>query len=112
MNAPEHPADRLLEHAAFVRRLALPLAGPREGDDLAQDTLLAAFTRPLRHDGNLRGWLATIANNLWRNQHRANARRIRRESASPGGDPSPSVVDIAAREEVRRQVVAAVLNLP
>ncbi|MCA8952238.1 MAG: sigma-70 family RNA polymerase sigma factor [Planctomycetes bacterium] len=108
------PADSLIEHAAFVRRLALRLAGPGDADDLAQDTMLAAHSRPPRHGESLRGWLSTIARNLWRNRVR-NSGRARRHllaASSAAGGQLPAAAEIAAREEVRRRVVAAVLGLP
>lgn len=103
-------AEALLFHADFVRRLAHSLAGA-EGEDLAQDTLVAALQSPPGKRGNLRGWLATVAANLRRNHQRSDARRRRREQAETL-QQVPSALEIAAREEVRQRVVAAVLQLP
>lgn len=111
VTTPVPMTDSLLVHEAFVRRLAQGLAGG-DADDLAQETWVRALqARDTRLD-NVRAWLATIAANLWRNQRRALARGSRRSAAAVEGNASPSVDDILAREEVRRQVVAAVVALP
>ena len=109
---PSNPVvDNLLLHAGFVQRLARGLAGP-DGDDLAQDTWTAVIQAPTGDVRSLRAWLATIAANLWRNGHRTAARRNRRDAAARAEGCCPSVVEILEREEVRRHVVAAVMELP
>lgn len=105
--------DSLLVHASFVQRLARGLAG-QDGDDLAQDTwvqALAADPTDLRRE---RSWLATVAANLWRNHRRSAARRQQREAVAGAADvaAAPSVAAILEREELRRRVVAAVVELP
>lgn len=105
------PAASLLEHAGFLRRLAVQLAG-RDAEDLAQDTWTVALARPPRASDSPRGWLAAVAGNLWKNQRRSAARRAARERAAARADCVPGVDEIAAREEVRRRVVEAVLALP
>lgn len=104
--------DSLLVHASFVQRLARGLAG-QDGDDLAQDTwvqALAADPTDLRSE---RGWLATVVANLWRNHRRSAARRQQREAVAGAADVAgPSVAEILEREDVRRRVVAAVVELP
>jgi RNA polymerase sigma-70 factor (ECF subfamily) len=104
-------ADQLLTHAEFLRRIAVHLAG-HDADDLQQATWAAATQHPPTRAGNERGWLATIANNLWRNERRGRSRRSHHEAQRPPRGPVPTPVDIAAREEVRRRVVAAVMELP
>ena len=103
--------DSLLLHADFVRRVAVALAGRDGADDLCQDTWAAALQHPPADGSRPRSWLATVARNLFRDA----ARRSRRQAAREGGEvvePSvPAIDDIVAREELRRQVVAAVLAL-
>lgn len=113
MSPFEPVADSLLAHASFVRRVARSLAGA-DADDLAQDTWAAALQAGAAEVRSARGWLATIVANLWRNASRAAARRQRREAAAAGrvADSGPSVAAILEREEVRRQVVEAVVALP
>jgi RNA polymerase sigma-70 factor (ECF subfamily) len=114
MHTTPPAAELLVAHAEFVQRLARGLAGGQSGgsgDDLAQDTWVRALGAGGAHR-SLRGWLAAIAGNLWRNQQRAEARRRAREAAAARPEPLPSASDIAEREEVRRRVVDAVLQLP
>jgi DNA-directed RNA polymerase specialized sigma24 family protein len=105
-------AESLLVHASFVQRLARGLAGP-DGDDLAQDTWAAALQAKDAQVQSARSWLATIAANLRRNGARAARRRAQHETAAvPSQQAEPSVTEILEREEVRRQVVEAVVALP
>lgn len=58
------PFQRLLdEQGSGLRRFLVGYVGWAEADDCWQDTLLAALEAypGLRHGGNLRGWLFTIA---------------------------------------------------
>jgi RNA polymerase sigma factor (sigma-70 family) len=64
-------------HWRDVSRLAHALAGPVDGDDVAQQTwtqALAAYPR-LRSSTNLRGWLLTITSHCAMDVHRSRARR-------------------------------------
>ncbi len=106
------PLAPLLNNADFLRRLAAQLAGPQAGDDLAQDSWVAALRSRSAQVHEPRGLWRTIATNLWRNTTRNERRRERREAAVAPPEDEPSVVSIAAQEETRRSVVAAVLELP
>ena len=58
------PFQRLLDaHADSVLRFAAASVGRAEADDVFQETFLAALLAypRLRHHGNLRAWLLTIA---------------------------------------------------
>jgi RNA polymerase sigma factor (sigma-70 family) len=64
-------------HWRDVARLAHALAGPVDGDDVAQQAwtkALAAYPS-LRSARNLRGWLLTITHRCAMDAHRARARR-------------------------------------
>ncbi len=111
MTETGHPLHSLLQHTAFVQRIASQLAGP-DADDLAQQTWAAALRSPPRQQTNLRGFLATVTNNLWRNHKRGEYRRRTREQLAAAPEELPGVDEIAAREEVRQRVVQAVLQLP
>ncbi|MEO6597381.1 MAG: sigma-70 family RNA polymerase sigma factor [Planctomycetota bacterium] len=104
-------AESLLVHAAFVQRLAHALAG-QDGDDLAQDTWAAVLQGEGAEVRNAQGWLATIVANLSRNRRRASTRRAHREVRDEAEPVMPSVAAMLEREEVRRQVVGAVVELP
>ncbi len=111
--APSIPtADTLLQHARFVRRIALALLRDEHAaEDVAQETWLAAFERPPRASGNLRGWLATVARRLAGRHRREEARRERRERAAARAEALPSMAETAARESALRRVTDAVLAL-
>lgn len=64
-SAPFRP-EELLEHAAWIRRLARRLVqGEARADDLVQETWLAAL-RAAPRGGPLRPWLARVARNFAR----------------------------------------------
>jgi RNA polymerase sigma factor (sigma-70 family) len=72
------PFQRLLdEHATDVLRFCIASAGPVDGDDVFQETVVAALQAypGLRHTGNLKGWLLTIAHHKALDHHRARGRR-------------------------------------
>jgi RNA polymerase sigma factor (sigma-70 family) len=72
-------------HWRDVARLAHALAGPVDGDDVAQQAwtqALAAYPS-LRSARNLRGWLLTITHRCAMDVHRGRARR-----AGPHDDPT------------------------
>jgi RNA polymerase sigma factor (sigma-70 family) len=72
------PFQRLVDaHWRDVARLAHALAGPVDGDDVAQQAwtqALAAYPR-LTSAANLRGWLLTITARCATDAHRGRARR-------------------------------------
>jgi RNA polymerase sigma factor (sigma-70 family) len=92
------PFQRLVDdHWRDVARLARALAGPVDGDDVAQQAwaqALAAYPR-LRSSRNLRGWLLTITARCATDVHRARARR------------AMTVPDIVAVAESTRAAVRA-----
>lgn len=87
MNLP--PFQRLVDqHARALHRFLCGMVGPDAADDCLQDTLLAALSsyEGLRHDGNLRGWLFTIARRKGIDHMRKHAREI--PSSSPPDQPA------------------------
>lgn len=72
------PFQHLVDaHWRDVARLAHALAGPVDGDDVAQQAwtqALAAYPR-LRSTSNLRGWLLTITSRCAMDVHRSRGRR-------------------------------------
>jgi RNA polymerase sigma factor (sigma-70 family) len=81
------PAFQVLvdTHWRDVARLAHALAGPVDGDDVAQQAwtqALAAYPS-VRSSANLRGWLLTITHRCAMDVHRGRARR-----AVPHDDPA------------------------
>ena len=98
------PEDLYRRHAPDVFRFAFWLSGNRaEAEDLTSETFLRVWThtRPLRA-ATVKGFLFTIARNLYLNR--------RRRAGRQGGNPAPDVPDPApgpgrsaqARDELRR----------
>ncbi len=55
----------LLRHQAWLRRLAVSIAGEPEADDLVQSAWIAALRRPPREAASIRAWLRRVTWNLW-----------------------------------------------
>ncbi len=104
--------EPLLQHDAFVRRLAHKLVRDEAlALDLAQSTWLSWLTRPVAAAAP-RALLATIARRLAGKQRRSAMRRAARERMAGAPLPPPTPQELLAREEVRSRVVRAVLDLP
>lgn len=124
------PFQRLVDaHWRDVARLAHALAGPADGDDVAQQAwtqALAAYPR-LRRAENLRGWLLTVTARCATDSHRARARRpvavpdvagtaesTRAAPAAPAADLTAHLPDdplwLAVRALPERQRVAVALR--
>ncbi len=72
------PFQHLVDaHWRDVARLARALAGPVDGDDVAQQAWTQAYKAypALRSATNLRGWLLTITHRCAMDAHRGRARR-------------------------------------
>lgn len=105
--------EQLLVHAPFVRALARALVrDDAAADDLAQESLLAALTRPPHH-GSLRAWLVGVVRNLARRTKRGDERRRARESTVALNPPPPPSTprETAERLELFGRLVAAVQRL-
>ena len=90
------PFQKLLErHQGDVLGFLIATVGPQDAEDCFQETFLAALRAypRLEDDGNLRGWLLTIAHRKAIDHHRARKRR-----ATPVGE-QPEVPDPRATTE-------------
>jgi len=102
------PFQELLDrHQGDVMGFLIASVGPHDAEDCFQETFLAALRAypRLEDDGNLRGWLLTIAHRKAIDHHRARKRR-----ATPVGE-APEVVDPRQQPEpggsgIWRQVAA------
>jgi RNA polymerase sigma-70 factor (ECF subfamily) len=104
--------ESLLQHDAFVRRLAKQLVRDEAlALDLAQSTWVSWLSRPVAV-ASPRALLATIARRLAGKQRRSAMRRAARERLADAPQPAPTPTELLAREEMRAQVVRAVLALP
>lgn len=105
--------DELLQHASWVRRLARGLVlDDAQGEDVVQETWLAALRRTDRAPRSLRQWLAAVTRLGARDLRRGEARRRLREARAALPEGLPSAQEIVAQEEERRQIVLAVAALP
>lgn len=101
------PFQHLLdEHRHDVLGFLVAAVGPSDAEDCFQDTFLAALRAypRLEDDGNLRGWLMTIAHRKAIDHHRARGRR-----ATPVAEPP----EVRASERAGREPIwHAVSALP
>lgn len=117
------PFQHLVDaHWRDVARLAHALAGPGDGDDVAQQAwtqALAAYPS-LRSSTNLRSWLLTVTSRCATDVHRARARRpvpvadVGNVDEASGGSSDPELWDAELWDAVRalpeRQRTAVVLR--
>ncbi len=105
--------EELLEHAAWLRRLAGSLVmGDADADDLVQDTYLAAIKSPPLDDRPVEGWLAEVVRNAGRMRARSAGRRARREAFAFGGEAStPSADVLLGRLSAQRRLSELVAEL-
>ena len=92
------PFEWLVEaHAAELHRFLVGCVGPTEAEDCLQETFMSALRAypRLRHAGNLRAWLYTIAQRKATDAVRRHARRPTREldGLNPPAPPGPDATD-------------------
>lgn len=103
------PFQTLLdEHGTDLHRFLVASVGPHDGADCFQETVVSALRAypSLAHDGNLRGWLFTIAHHKVVDHARRRARH-----ALPVGDP-PELPVVDAERDLDPTLWAAVRALP
>lgn len=106
--------EQLLEHAGWLRTLAMHLAvGSDVGDDAVQETWTAAIRRPPDPTLPAQPWLARVVHNFLRRRYRAEQRRWRYEAAAvvlqDGVAESPDV--LAMRAEAYQAIARLVTGL-
>ena len=111
------PFQHLVDaHWRDVARLAHALAGPVDGDDVAQQAWTQALTAypRLRSTSNLRGWLLTITYRCAMDVHRARRRRaVPTEDVAAIGDTSVrSLVNGPERDRPDERLWSLVADLP
>jgi len=104
--------EELLAHGDFIRGLARRLI-PDEfwAADVAQQTFTAALEYPPTDDKPPRAWLATVTRNFAHKFYRRESIRETKERFSGARGSMPSTSSVVEREEIRRKVVDAVLDL-
>lgn len=110
------PFQHLVDaHWRDVARLAHALAGPVDGDDVAQQAwtqALAAYPR-LRSTANLRGWLLTITSRCAMDVHRSRSRRaVPAQDIAAIGEVSGRAVSGPERDRPDERLWSQVAALP
>jgi RNA polymerase sigma-70 factor (ECF subfamily) len=105
----------LLAQLGWVRGLAERLVRDRSlAEDLAQETLLTALSRPPSardSEVSLRAWLSRVLRNLAGLGERSRRRRLERELLVARAERTASTDDVVSRAADQHQIVAAVLAL-
>jgi RNA polymerase sigma factor (sigma-70 family) len=112
MTPPADPSDlhSLLAHERPLRALCRALVqSASDGDDLAQETWLAALQRPPERAP--RAWLRRVARNLAARRERSAARRTRREALVARREALPDSAELVQRAELFRALLAEVVAL-
>ncbi len=110
--SPRFAPERLLEHVAWVRRLAARLIDDHHAaDDVAQETLAIALRGGPRDASRARPWLAAIARSVASRMRRTRRRREARELVAASAEALDATDEIVARASLQRAVVDAVLAL-
>ncbi len=113
MTNPDRDHERVLEHAAWVQRLAFRLcADAALAEDVTQESLLSAFCEPTRRGPALRHWLVGVVRNRVRMAKRSASRRSSREAQTTPPPDVASPDELVERADNHRIVVEAVTALP
>ncbi|MCU1449124.1 MAG: sigma-70 family polymerase sigma factor [Acidimicrobiales bacterium] len=95
------PFQRFMdEHAPAVHGFLVASVGQHEADDCFQETFIAALRAypGLEHDGNVRGWVLTIAHRKAIDSHRARGRRPVPSDQLPDPVVAPDTIPVADGE--------------
>ena len=104
--------EELLQHQAFVRRIAHELVrDAARADDLVQEAWVQALERPPRVAEAARAWFRTVLRNLARRGARAEGRRRDREGSVARSAAVPSSLEIGERLALEQELVRAVEGL-
>src|SRR5688572_12960997 len=104
--------EALLAHADWVRSLARSLVhDPDTAEEVAQQTLVAAWMRPPQEHGSLQGWLARCIRNFAHAAARSRERRSFSEALAARCEALPSTHDVVERVSASRELVEQVLAL-
>ena len=110
--APPISAGELLEHQAWVRRLAHSLLRDEHAaEDAAQDAFRSALERPPAERTNLRGWLGAVVRNAALQSQRSERARTARERRAARGESLPSAAELVEQAELLRELAGHVVEL-
>ena len=103
----------LLELLPQLRRFARSLAGnPHDGDDLMQTTLERALKKGIPNNAAPRAWLFRVCKNLFIDERRADAVRVKAAQSPELEEQSISGEQVAIGELSLREVERAMGELP
>src|SRR5690242_20208682 len=102
---------QLEEHGRCVRSLAAAMLDDHAGQDIAQETMLAASKKAHVAGPSLRAWMLRVGRRLASRWRRTEARRQLREHSVARREGQPSAADDAARAEQLRAIGVAVAAL-
>src|SRR6478672_4355814 len=104
--------EALLAEAAWLKRLALSLAGDSDdADDLVQESWIDAWRRNPDSTRSLRPWLGKVLRHRSRMRRRADARRIQREASMPEAGDQLAPDELLDQVRLHRLLVDLVLEL-
>jgi RNA polymerase sigma factor (sigma-70 family) len=104
--------EALLVHEGLVRGVARAiLRGDDRVDDVVQDTWATSLRKGPRDEASRRGWLGQVARRFAVGVLRRDRARREHEGSVPEPPRIPSPADILAREETRRRVVRALVEI-
>jgi RNA polymerase sigma factor (sigma-70 family) len=105
--------EQLLADAAWLKRLAVTLAGNEaDADDLVQESWIAAWKRNPDAERPLRPWLAKVVRDVAGMKRRSERRRVAREEAATDRDAVASPPDaLLDQMRLHRLLVDLVLDL-
>jgi RNA polymerase sigma factor (sigma-70 family) len=111
-SSPRVDISELLEHGAWLRRLADYLVRGDDGEELVQETWLAAARRPPDPARPVRPWLAEVMRNVARMRHRGLQRQQQREAAvAQAAAIPPGTDELLVRVEAQRLATELVMSL-
>ena len=106
------PADELLAHVSWIRRLARNLVADHElAEELVQETCVVALERGPRDRSRLKGWLGSVMRNALRQHVRGEGRRRTRERSTARDEALESTARLVERVSIQRRLVDEVLGL-
>ena len=108
----ERDLAHIAAEAAWVRRLALAIAGDvHSGEDISQEALLAAAAPGHHRPGDLRAWFTGVVKNLARMRRRSDERRAAREQDVARTELEDSPALALERLEIQEVLSQAVREL-
>lgn len=111
-NSPALTPERLLEQTTWMRALARSLVHePERAEDLTQETLAIALEHPPVNAGSLRGWLAEVMRNRFREDLRKQGARKSREADAARPEALPGTDELLERLGAQQRVADRLLAL-